>query len=256
MAGMGGIAAMLSQAGVPPDILDSKKWEPPRKIIEDYVVSLRDRSYLMCAVAIGLGSMAHVVFISYSAFPLERDQAVRPSLFGIFLSITAVGYILGTTIARRLFKSRSISHLLTLASILCFAGSVLLVAATIAAPVQPLAIIAPMMIVMFGVGITIPVSQAGLLQSITSNGGNASGLFFFIQLTVATTYSLMVGQVPHMTASYLAASVAAPCTLFAAAMWWQQIWKFRRGQRLAGPQQATGWHQKDPQTHVKEIEAK
>lgn len=185
-----------------------------RGIAHDYGTSLANSSYLTYAAAIGLVSMAHVVFVAYAAAPLEIGMHVTPTAYGGFLALAAGGYVLGARAARPIFEARDAGFTLGVAAAVCCAGGAALVGTTRAAPAEPWALIAPMVLVMFGVGMTIPVCQAGLLRTMRNNSANASGLFFFLQLTASTAYSFAVGPWQDESSNALAVIVAAPCAVF------------------------------------------
>ena len=47
----------------------------------------------------------------------------------------------------------------------------------------------PVAVAMIGVGVAFPVCQAGMLRTAGANARNASGLFFFLQMTSGAAYT-------------------------------------------------------------------
>jgi DHA1 family bicyclomycin/chloramphenicol resistance-like MFS transporter len=220
LAAVGAFAAVLFLAAVPEDQRPQKVQQlKANEIVRDYLANLREPSYRMYAAAISLVSMAQVVFISHSVGPLEGAMGISPATYGLLLGATAVGSVSGTTAVRHLSKRYSDELLLRLASVCCFAGGLLFVGATLAASTAPWAVVGPMIVVMVGVGATVPLCQAGLINTSKVHCGNASGLFFFLQLSTATLYSATVGRWSHQGSNLLAVTIAVPCVFLMLTVW-------------------------------------
>jgi MFS transporter, DHA1 family, multidrug resistance protein len=220
MAAAGTFSAVLFSAAVPADP------PPPRaerlniaEVARDYLANLRVPAYCGYAAAISLVSMSQVVFVSHSAHSLESAMGVSPATCGTLLATAALGSVCGTTAVRLVSRSYGNELLLRLASIGCFAGGLVMVAATLAAPAAPWGAVGPMIIVMAGVGATVPLCQAGLMNTSTVNSGNAAGLFFFLQLSTATLYSAVVGRWSCQSSHLLAVTIAVPCTVLVLGVW-------------------------------------
>lgn len=212
---IGSIAALMFLMFVPETQLSDKKHPLSlNKIINDYRESLSNRSYLVYVTSISLVTMAQVIFLSYSAYLFQTTMGISPLIYGLFLAISAIGYVCGSMMVRHFSKKYSLARLLILGSVACCVGCILLIATAFIAPNSAYGIIIPMIIVMFGIGITIPVSQAGLLSTVSNNSGNSSSLFFFIQLMAGTCYGFLAGQWLHMDSISLAIIISFPCFLF------------------------------------------
>ncbi|NEY35726.1 MFS transporter [Streptomyces sp. PRKS01-65] len=187
-----------------------------RAVLRDYTQCLGDRSFVGYAACLALVSMAHVVFVSYSSYTLQAGMGVSPAGYGVLLGVSAVGYVAGTMAARRLSERHDIDRILWLSALVCAAGGLAGAAAVWARPGSPAVLMCGVTVVMAGVGATVPATQAGLLRIPLARPGNASGLFFFVQLMTGTVYSLAAAHWVHTSAVSLAVAVAVPCAVYPA----------------------------------------
>ncbi|WP_199931051.1 MFS transporter [Streptomyces sp. CB02923] len=219
MAVLGAVAAVLFLVVVPSGAEpEGRRGVRVRTVLADYAVHLRDPSYRACWYAISLASMAHVVFVTYSAHALGVGIRLTPTAYGGLVAVTALGAVAGAFAVRGLSARWELTALLRRAAVVCALGGVLLAvvaaaAAGLGARHSPWPVVVPMMVVMAGVGAVLPASQAGMLHSVGRSPGNASGLFFCLQQLASTVYGSVAGLWPGMTASALAVCVAVPCVL-------------------------------------------
>ncbi|MEV0262368.1 MFS transporter [Streptomyces sp. NPDC050617] len=225
MAALGTVAAVLFLAVVPAGAEpEGRRAVRVRAVLADYARHLRDPAYRACSYAISLASMAHVVFVTYSAHALGVGVRLPPTAYGGLVAVTALGAVAGAFTVRGLSARWELTALLRRAAVACALGGALLAviapaAAGLGVRRSPWPLVAPMIVVMAGVGAVLPASQAGMLSSAARGPGNASGLFFCLQQLASTVYGSAAGLWPGMTAPALAVCVAVPCVLAPLAVW-------------------------------------
>jgi DHA1 family bicyclomycin/chloramphenicol resistance-like MFS transporter len=187
-------------------------------ILRIYGDNLRTPRFLMYAQSISLVWMAYFTFVSCSAGPLQVGLEIPPARYGVLVSLSVAGYVAGSFCARLLSARCHIDHIASFGSVVAAAGGLALLVCAWAAPSSAIAIIAPMTVILYAVGLTIPCAQAGLLATTTVQPGISSGLFFFIQMMCGALYAglanMWVGEEPRLLALFVAVpAILAPLAL-------------------------------------------
>lgn len=168
-----------------------------RAILEHYARLLRDarfRRYLLVASFSFAGVFA---FISGSSFVLQNIYGLTPVAYGLSFGAMIIGYIGGTLTGARFTMRLGIDRMLKIGSSTALAGSVLMIALSQTSFPPVAAIILPMMLYTYGVGVTMPQSMAGALTPFPEIAGTASALMGFLQSAFSAGVGLYVG---HMLA--------------------------------------------------------
>jgi MFS transporter, DHA1 family, multidrug resistance protein len=118
--------------------------------------------------------------------------------------------------ARQLAGWIGIDRLLLWAALVACFGAVLTTILTTVTPDRPWALAGPMVVVLVGVGAVIPTCQAGLLRLVRDNPGNASGLFFFLQMISGASYTAVINLKSPESITTIGLLVAAPAMLLLA----------------------------------------
>ncbi|MFG3285586.1 MFS transporter [Streptomyces sp. NPDC048111] len=180
-----------------------------REALADYRRALREPSFRLCVTAISVAWMAYCAFLAGSAPVLEGAAlGLSPGAYGALVALVAFGYVAGSLTARRLIERAGTAALLRSASLVVLSGGVLLLAGAALAPTSIWAVAGPAAVVLAGVGLTVPAAQLGALRG---RGGNASGLFFFLQMLAGAFAGWATGLRPPGSPFALAVLVAVPC---------------------------------------------
>lgn len=158
-----------------------------------YARLLRERFFLRYALTIGLAYCSYFPFIAESSTLLQRGMHLSPMAYAQVFALTVAGYWLGSNLFKRGARSFSADRLIAIAIALNLTGSALLIACTAWHPGSLAAILGPMVLIMFSVGLIIPACQLAVLQPYGAIAGTASGLFFFVQMAITALCSLVTG---------------------------------------------------------------
>lgn len=170
----------------------------------------RYRGYVLC-VAFSYGGM--FAFISGSSFTLSRVFGVGETVFGYCFAFIVFGYLAGGAVGAKLTTRLGVDRMLGLGALSCAGGGLLLAALQSYAWANNLiwhwlTLIGPMMLYTFGLGLTMPQSQAGALQPFPKMAGSAASLMGFTQMTTGAIVGIFVGHALNETALPLSYTVA------------------------------------------------
>ena len=164
-------------------------------------------AYLGLATASYAGLFA---YISGSSFVLQGLYGLSPLAFGLFYAVTSLGFIAGTLIGAQLVSRRGFDRTIGLGATGLAGGGLLLVASIGLAPSWAIAIAAPMMVYLAGLGLVLPLSIAAALQPFPERAGAASSFVGCVQQTVGALVGAIVGHALGATAWPMVLGIAVP----------------------------------------------
>lgn len=144
-----------------------------------------------------------------------------------------VGYVIGSTTARKLGEKLSLERMLAYAGLLAAGATGTMVLGTELAPHEPLVLVVPMAVAMIGVGAAFPVCQAGMLRTVGSRARSAAGLFFFIQMASGALYTGVLSLADPTSPGKLALVVFAPALGLVLLVAAERLWNHTYGRRGA-----------------------
>ncbi|MFC3908835.1 multidrug effflux MFS transporter [Legionella dresdenensis] len=153
-----------------------------RKLCYDFKKILSNQVFIGYSLAIGLAWSCYFAFTIESPFLLQEKLGYTSFKFSVLYAITILGYLAGTGFTKRYANQIGWDKLIFTGTLCCLAGAVLMTFLNQALDLHWFTLITPMIIILFGVGIIIPGTQAAVIQPFSHNAGTASGLFFFIQM--------------------------------------------------------------------------
>lgn len=133
-------------------------------------------------------------FISGSSFILQGTYGLSELLFGISFGLCALSYVIGTMIGSRLVMRKGPQRVLQLGIAAMLLGGVLLMLGQSLSFGHASELVAPMMLYMVGVGLTLPQSMAQAIMPFPKGAGAASSLVGFAQMTFAAIVGIWVGH--------------------------------------------------------------
>lgn len=154
-----------------------------KTVLYRYSSLLSDRLYIAYTLAISLASCILFIFISCSPFLLQNIMGVNPLQYGFLFATSIIGFILGTIIAQKLIISRNKNAIILSGTIICVVGSLILLILTLNGLLIISAIILPLIIILCGVGMIMPMCQIAVIDLFPNIIGTATGLFFFLQMS-------------------------------------------------------------------------
>ena len=165
-----------------------------RRILQDYAVLLKDRAFVGYTLSCTFVFSGIFSFLSGAPFVIIDYFGVDEKNFGLLFTLIVLGYMTGTLSGGRF--SHRFGHLKLVeygALVSLISGGVLFYFGS-GLPQYVVAIIAPMVLFMIGVGLVMPQAMAGALEHYPHMAGSASGLFGFIQMTIAGGVGIIVGH--------------------------------------------------------------
>lgn len=164
-------------------------------MLRNYGSLLRDRSYLGYILMIGGMFGCLMAYQTGSPFVLMTELGWSPQAYGLLILFNVFGFLSGSLTAARLAPRLGIRRMVRLSAMVVLASGVLLLAFPLAGHLSTVAVIAPMMLFLFGMGIGVPSAMAGTLQGFPYIAGSASALMGFSQMGVGVLTSLAVSRI-------------------------------------------------------------
>ena len=194
------------------------------RMASDFSGLARDGEFVRYAGAVCLAYAGLFAFISGSSFVLQRHYGLSEIQFGGAFAFCVIGYVTGTLAGARLGKSRDISSLLFIGTVVLAIGGVAMVITTLSNTPKIWHILGPMTVYMFGIGLTLPQSMAGALTPFPHAAGTASSLMGFAQMTFAAVVGILTAAVIDETPEALAWIIAIlGVSNLALSIYWRRV---------------------------------
>jgi len=158
-------------------------------------------------------------FLAASSFAFIDVLGLSRTAYGMALLSTALAYLLGTLLCRRLLVRLGLVRTVALAGALSAAGGCGLVACALAGWPSPWALLLPFYLFMLGHGIHQPCGQSGAVGPFPQAAGVASALNGFMMMLAAFGSGAWLGAQPAGTALPLVQGVAFWAALLATIAW-------------------------------------
>ncbi|NOZ43096.1 MAG: multidrug effflux MFS transporter [Alphaproteobacteria bacterium] len=171
----------------------------PGQTLRNYASLLKDRPYLGYLLISAFSYSGLFAFISGSAFVFIQVLGLTADQYGYSFATAVVGYMIGTQVGGRLVTAVGIIRIVGIGVVIsALAGFIMLGLALV--PVNHVAaILAPMVLYMVGLGMTLPPSLAGMIGPFPKMAGAASSLAGFAQYSFAALVGLAVAYSFNMT---------------------------------------------------------
>lgn len=181
-----------------------------------YTELLRDRLFLRYAFIITGIYCTYFPFVVESSMVLQRTMGLSQTQYAMVFALTILGYLGGAAVFRNRYSTWGADGVIRRAMVLNIVFVLVWAMATALFPGSLLAIVLPMMPIMLSVGMVTPACQFAVLQSSAGTVGTASGLYFFIQMSLTALCSLVVAHLSDGTSGPMVkVSVAASALAWA-----------------------------------------
>ncbi len=161
-------------------------------------------------LAIGAASYTGLVaWLSAAPFVLQNIYGLTPLTFSGVLSLSAVGYLLGTLIASRIVVRVGIVRTVGFGACVMIAGALVMCLILALGMKSVIALMAGVAIYLFGFGLLFPTSIAGGLSAVAERAGAASSLLGFAPQFSAAILGAIVVASTSSTAWPVAIAVSA-----------------------------------------------
>lgn len=215
-----GAAAAIAIWQLLPETLRQRAPEPVSigSTLHSFRQFLKHRSYV---ANLGISTCAFIglfAWIFTATFVLQDIHGMSPAAFGVTFAICSAGFIVGTGIAARFVMRWGTDRTMGLGTAVMATGGVAMVIAQAMNAGTPLMLLSTMAVFLVGMGLTLPLAQAGALLPFPKAAGSASSLMGSIQQTATAVLGSTIGYTLGASAWPLAATVGA-AGLVALALW-------------------------------------
>jgi DHA1 family bicyclomycin/chloramphenicol resistance-like MFS transporter len=190
-----------------------------------YRAFLRNRWFL-AHLAIGTASIAGLfAWLSGASFVLQDLYGLSPMAFAIAFMLGSGGYLVGTWTAARIVTRVGLDRTIGIGSLALALGGLGMIVSPALAWTSAAALVLPITIYLFGLGLVLPQTMAGALTPFPDRAGAASSLVGFTQQMSGAFIGAVVGQLLGQSAWPLSLGVATMGCLALA------LWTLTRGLR-------------------------
>lgn len=210
-----GLYTLLDETNLHPD----PQAIAPRRIVSNYLSLLGNRVFLGYALAVTLAYCGIFCFISGSSFTLIDVLGLPTEYFGFCFGAAAAGYSAGALTAGKLIQRFGIERMVTGGTLISAVFGLLGAALAWAGIANVWAVVLPFIVVMAGIGFTLPAGIAGAIGPYPRMAGAASAMVGFLQLGIAAAVGIGVGQILDGTTRPMMTAVAVVSTIGLVSFW-------------------------------------
>ena len=177
-------------------------------ILGSYVDLARNRVFAAYLGLLALSFGGLFAWISGSPFVLQDLLGLSAFEFSIAFAVSAVGYLIGTSLAARLVVRFGIDRTIGIGAFALAAGGLAAAASVAIGATSAVPLVLSIIVYLAGFGLVQPQSVAGAMMPFPERAGTASSLLGVVQMTSAAITGVLVGQALGTTAWPLALPVA------------------------------------------------
>jgi DHA1 family bicyclomycin/chloramphenicol resistance-like MFS transporter len=192
----------------------------PRYILRNYVSLLKHPEYMAYSLSGGLCFAGLFAYLSGSPLVLIEVFGVAADHFGYFFGATVIGFMSGTLVGPILtHRGGGLVFALRVGTLFsAFGGLSMLVLALLSVD-HVAAIVIPMTVYAFGMGIVLPQSQAGAMAPFPEKAGAASALMGFLMLGFAALLGYLIALLYNETQMAMVWAIAVMGVSCAIVFW-------------------------------------
>jgi DHA1 family bicyclomycin/chloramphenicol resistance-like MFS transporter len=178
---------------------------------------LRHRAFCGYAFQVGCTTGTFFAFVGGAPYVMVEVMGRPISEYGLYFMFIAVMYMAGNYISGRVSARVGIDRMIRRGTSLALAGVIVMFAITVFGALTPVTMFGAMAVISVGNGFSTPNGLAGAVSVDPSRAGTASGVAGFLQMTVGTVATYVLGLLLAGTAMPLAAVMLATTGLAFAA---------------------------------------
>jgi len=192
-------------------------------LVANYRGLLSSRVFVGYALVVALMFGGQLVFISSSAFVLIEERGLGSSAFGLSFGFVAIGIMLGAALSGRLVMRWPLERVVLAGAVTGALASATMAALAWTGVGGVWSVIVPMFVTAGGFGVARPPATAGALIPFPRMAGLASALLGFLQMLLASLYSIAFSAAFGASGVAMASGIAAAaaCGLVAAITVWR-----------------------------------
>jgi DHA1 family bicyclomycin/chloramphenicol resistance-like MFS transporter len=151
-----------------------------RTMLKVYRSLLKRRDFLLYAGIVTVCYTGLFAWLSSASFILQDLYGLTPLAFAFYFLPSALGYLIGTSIASRIVSRIGIERTIGFGAAALLAGGTTMLITLAVAPASVLSVVLPAALYIIGLGLTFPQAMAGGLTPFPDRAGAASSLLGFI----------------------------------------------------------------------------
>lgn len=167
--------------------------------LKDYFNIIKNKNFLLAAIGGGIGYGITISFHVISPFLLQEELHLTPMQYGYLGLIISASYLLGTVITNRFVVKFGINRLIQGGIFTIISVGIIMYSLAVFNVFNVYAIMVPLFFVTIGQALIYPCAMALALQSYKEQAGYATGLFGFIQQSLASCAAYIAAYLPHKT---------------------------------------------------------
>jgi DHA1 family bicyclomycin/chloramphenicol resistance-like MFS transporter len=156
--------------------------------------------FLGCVVQCGVVYVSFLVFMSLAPYVMVSALGRPATEFGFYYLLIAVGYFLGNWSVGRLVASRTLHSVVSRGLALQVAGAACALVAVMLGIAHPLGIFAPIAVLAYGHGLSLPNVTATAVSLAPQQAGVASSVVGFLPMVLGALAVQCMGVFPTDTA--------------------------------------------------------
>lgn len=165
----------------------------PAALMRNFVFLLGQRRYTAYLVALCTVQTGIAAFISSSAFVFMRSLGHTAGEYAVLFAIVATGHIIGAIASSRLVMRLGIDRMIRTGSLIACLSGIVTAGFGWAGVDHAAAIVAPTFVYMFATAFVMPHATAAALSPFPKIAGAASSLLGFVQFTLGSVTSYVLG---------------------------------------------------------------
>jgi DHA1 family bicyclomycin/chloramphenicol resistance-like MFS transporter len=209
-AAAGGVITVIAWRWLPESNASRQRRISARQLFMNYGEVLRSPVFRVNSIASAFGLAAMFAFNAASPALFIDRLGTSATEYGIYPTITVLGYFLGGTTAARLVRRMSERRLVVFGTWTMLLGTLLMLALPLTGNLSIWGMVVTMFVFVGGLGIVMPLTSAASLQEFPHCAGTASALLGCVQMTGAAIGSATVG----LMQTFGDASLASTMVLF------------------------------------------
>jgi len=175
-----------------------------RAMVAIYRSLLKRRDFLLYAGIVAACYSGLFAWLSSASFILQNIYGLTPLAFAFYFLPSAVGYLIGTSIASRIVSRIGIARTIGIGAVALLGGGLAMIVTLTFAEAAALSVVFPASLYIIGLGLTFPQAMAGGLTPFPDRAGAASSLLGFIPQVFAGLAGVTVVAMLDATAWPLA----------------------------------------------------
>lgn len=188
-------------------------------MLATYVATLSSPAFRAYTLQATISYAGLFAYLSGSSFVLVRVLGLSATAYGLCLSATVAGYMLGTLLCRRWLPRAGLQRTIQRGALVQAAAGITMAALALAGVAHPAAIVAPFFAYSVSHGLIQSPAQSGAIAPFARSAGAAAAMLGFLMMLVASAVGVWIGasfdgSVRPMTLTIGASSLCALLVAF------------------------------------------